>query len=461
MNVRLPAVRLSGLPVALGLSGGAIEASADEPRTDVLIGLSIAVAFFVIFLGWAAFARLDAAATAHGDITVAGHRQTVQTKDGGVVNAIYVKEAQQVRQGDVLIRLSGSNAEASERALSAQVIGLKAQRARLQAEQLGLPSIQWPAEFAALSGRDQEEVKKAEAIQETEFRSRAAAVKAQKQVLGQKTAELAEQVEGYRRQIESSDRQQKLIGDELTGIQSLAARGFAPVNKVRELQRTQAQIGGERGQYAAAIAQSQQQSGEARLQIVQVDKNRNEQISSDLHGVETALNEALPKLAAAQDELAKYQIRAPASGVVVGLSVFTVGGVLAPGEKLMDIVPDKAPLMIEARVSPNDADDLKVGQIAEVRLPTVHDRSLPALKGRVTKVSADSFTDQRTGATYFTAEVAVPLGELSSIEHKRDGAFALKPGLPVEVLVPLRKRTALQYLMEPLTDAIWKSFRDH
>ena len=447
--------------MALGLGGGPIEAGADEPRTDVVIGLSIAVAFFVIFLGWAAFARLDAAATAPGDGDVAGHRQTVQTKDGGVVNAIYVKEAQRVRQGDVLIQLSGSNAEASERALSAQVIGLKAQRARLQAEQLGLPSIQWPAEFAALGGRDQEEVKKAEAIQETEFRSRAAAVKAQKQVLGQKTAELAEQVEGYRRQIESSDRQQKLIGDELTGIQSLAARGFAPVNKVRELQRTQAQIGGERGQYAAAIAQSQQQSGEARLQIVQVDKNRNEQISGDLHEVETALNEALPKLAAAQDELAKYQIRAPASGVVVGLSVFTVGGVLAPGEKLMDIVPDKAPLLIEARVSPNDADDLKAGQVAEVRLPTVHDRSLPTLQGKVTKVSADSFTDQRTGATYFTAEVAVPLGQLSSIEHKRDGAFALKPGLPVEVLVPLRKRTALQYLMEPLTDAIWKSFRDH
>ncbi len=127
----------------------------------------------------------------------------------------------------------------------------------------------------------------------------------------------------------------------------------------------------------------------------------------------------------------------------------------------MDIVPDKAPLLIEARVSPNDADDLKAGQVAEVRLPTVHDRSLPTLQGKVTKVSADSFTDQRTGATYFTAEVAVPLGQLSSIEHKRDGAFALKPGLPVEVLVPLRKRTALQYLMEPLTDAIWKSFRDH
>jgi HlyD family secretion protein len=461
VNVQLPALLRSALPTTLEPETSLARPSIDDPHREVGFGALVAGAFFVLFLGWASVARLDAASSAPGEITVSGHRQTIQHRDGGVISGLYVKEAQRVNAGDVLVRLSGPEVEANERALASQVIGLQARRARLQAEQLEQKAIQWPASFAGLTGQDQAEVTKAEGIEQAEFRTHASAVDAQKRVLAQRTAELGEQIHGYQRQIASADQQQELLGQELTGIQSLAARGFAPLNKVRELQRNQAQISGQRGQYAATIAQTQQQAGETRLQILQVEKSDQQQVANDLHDTESQLSDAAPKWEAAKDQLAKTQIRAPVSGTVVGLSVFTVGGVITPGQKLMDIVPDKAPLLVEARLSPNDADDVHAGETAEVRFLAVHDRSLPLLNGTVTKVSADSFTDEKTGARYYTVEVSVPLSQLNQLEKQRDKSFELKPGLPVQVMIPLRKRTALQYLMEPLTDAVWRSFREH
>ncbi|HKX21637.1 MAG TPA: HlyD family efflux transporter periplasmic adaptor subunit [Rhizorhapis sp.] len=177
--------------------------------------------------------------------------------------------------------------------------------------------------------------------------------------------------------------------------------------------------------------------------------------------MEYALAELLPKYNAAKDQLERTRIRAPATGTVVGLNVFTVGGVIAPGQRLMDVVPDKAMLVIEAKVSPNDADDLVIGQKAEIRFAGLHERELPILAGQVTRLSADSFQDERTGESYYTAEVTVPPAELKIIQDVRGRNFALRSGMPVQVLVPLKKRTALQYAFEPLTQSLWRSFRQH
>jgi HlyD family secretion protein len=196
------------------------------------------------------------------------------------------------------------------------------------------------------------------------------------------------------------------------------------------------------------------------MQALQLDKQHADDVATRLRDVEFQLNDAEPKLRAAQDALAREQVRAPASGQVVGLSVFTVGGVIAPGQKLMDIVPTNAGLVIEARVNPNDADDIHVGNEVEVKFPSLHDRSLPVLKGTLTKLSADSFADEKTGARYFTAEATVPEATLERLKLAEHGQFQLRPGLPAQVLIPLRRRTALQYLTQPLTEAIWRSFRE-
>ena len=457
-------MRLPSVPASIQASAVAIEKAFvptgpvnDDPRREIWTGALIAFAFFGLFLGWAALAPLDAAATAPGELSVAGHRQTIQHKEGGIVRVIHVKDGQNVNAGDVMIELAGADASAQEDALASQVLGLEAERARLTAEELGQSTVRWPPEFANLTGNDKLRAEEAIRIQSAEFRSRAQSLAAQKAVLRQRTAELDQQVEGYRRQISAADQQNVLIGQELQGVETLAAKGYAPQTRVRALQRNEAEINGQRGQYAATVAQLKDQAGETRLQILQADKQRAQEIATQMRDVDFQLNEIMPKWRAARDELARTQVRSPSTGQVVGLTVFTPGAVIAPGQKLMDIVPARAGLVIEGRLSPNDAEGVHVGQTAEVRLSAVHDRTLPILRGALTKVSADTFTDDKTGARYFMIEATIPPKELARLDG-RD--IQLKPGLPAEVMVPLRKRTTLQYLLEPLTQSLWMGLHE-
>jgi HlyD family secretion protein len=432
----------------------------DDPSPEIRVGAIIAVVFFVLFLGWAAFARLDAAAVAPGRLVVSGQRQTVQHREGGVVSEILVKEGSKVQRGQVLIRLAGADVRAQEKALSGQAIGLLAQRARLYAEQAGQSTITPPPEFAQLAPEDRPAAAEALKIQQGQLRTRAAVLAAQRGALGERVGQAGNQGQGYTRQLASINEQLKLIEDELGGMREAAAKGFVSQNRIRALERAKADLEGQRGQYMATIAQSAGQASESRLESLEARSNYLERIASELREVEASLNDVLPKLSAARDQLARTEIRAPVSGTVVGLTVFTRGGVIEPGQKLMDIVPDRAPLTIEARVSPTDGDDVHAGQEAFVHFDALHERTLPALKGEVTRMSADAFTDEKTGASYCTAEVAVPLSELRKIEEVR-GSDVLRAGLPVSVQIPIRKRTALQYAFEPLGAAFRRSFHEH
>lgn len=432
----------------------------DDPAQEVRFGKAIAIFFFVIFLGWAAFARLDAAAQAPGRLVVAGQRQAVQHRDGGVVGEILVKEGGRVQRGQVLVRLAAAEVRAQERALSSQAIALLSQRARLQAEQQGRGSITPPAEFAQLSAEDKAEAANALKIQQAQMRTRAAVLSAQRSVLGQRTAQAGSQGQGYSRQVTATNEQLRLIKEELESLRIVAEKGFVSKTRVRALERAQAELEGQSGQYSATVASSRGQASETRLQVLEARSNYLDRVTTELRDVETSLNDILPKLNAARDQLARTEIRSPATGTVVGLTVFTPGGVIAAGQKLMDVVPEKVGLAIEARISPADGDDLRVGQRAFVRFDTLHERSLPNLTGKVTRVSADSFTDERTGESFYTAEVTVPADELGKISKVRGQDFELRAGMPVQVQIPLRKRTALQYALEPLTQALWGSFRE-
>jgi HlyD family secretion protein len=243
-------------------------------------------------------------------------------------------------------------------------------------------------------------------------------------------------------------------------MREAAEKGFVSKNRIRALERAKADLEGQRGQYSATIAQSRGQASESRLQSLEAQSNYLERVASELRDVENSLNEVMPRLNAARDQLARIEIRAPASGAVVGLTVFTPGGVIEPGQKLLDIVPERAPLTIEARLATSDGDDVRRGQEAFVRFESLHERALPALKGQVTRVSADAFTDEKTGASFYTAEVTVPLSELKKIEEVR-GGDVLRAGLPVVVEIPVRKRTALQYAFEPLTSSLSRAFHEH
>ena len=429
---------------------------AGDPQREIRTGISVAAGFFVLFLGWAAFVPLDAGVSAPGVIAVSGNRQAVQQKDGGVVTAIHVREGQHVTKGEVLIELAAPDLRAAERALTSDYLLALAQRSRLLAERNGQRDFAPPPEFAALSAADRPIADQVMALQRSEMHARSASLSAQQSVLGERGQQLAQQQSGYSQQRVAIVEEQRLVGEELTGLQSIAAKGFASMNRVRELERAEADLRGQEAQMKAEYARAGEGIGETQMQSLSVSRDRLEQIETDLRDTQSKLSEILPKLVATREQLEHALVRAPATGQVVGLNVFTIGGVVAPGEKLMDVVPDGPELVVQAQLKPSDADDVFSGQKAQVRFTSIHNRSLPLFTGTVRTVSADSLTDEKSGRTFFRAEIAVPASELKQVESIL-GNGELRPGLPVETVLTTRKRTALQYLLEPLTGALWRS----
>lgn len=433
----------------------------DSPRNELRIGTAVAGAFFVGFLGWAALTPLDAGAYASGVIAVSGNRQAVQHRDGGVVSAIHVQEGETVSKGEVLVELGAGELRANERATAGELYALIAQRARLTAERTRAGSIITPPEFETLQPEDKPLAEGAMALQRMQFTARRQALEAQRGVLGQRVSQLAEQSTGYERQLEANSEQKRLIAEELTGIRKLAAQGYAPMTRVRALEREEASLGGEEGSYRAQIARSGEAIGETRMQLLSLDRQMMEEVTGQMRDVEVRIDELQPKLTALREQLARATVRAPAEGRVVGMTTFTVGGVVAAGSTLMEIVPQGRALVIQASVAPNDADDLEVGQETQIRFTSLHERNLPILKGKLTKLSADSFLDEKSGQRFFRAEVSVGPEQLDVIRKVRGMRTGLQAGLPVEVLIPLRKRTALDYLLEPLAQTVWRSGREH
>lgn len=431
-----------------------VDGVTDAPRRDLMIGGGVIVAFFVLFLGWAAFFPLDAGAFAQGQVAVSGNRQAVQHRDGGVISALHVAEGDTVRRGQILVEVAGGELKAAERGLTGQVFALLAQRARLTAERDGLGAIPVPPEFADLPDEDRPLADEAMRLQRQQFRARGTGRSTERGVLQQRIGQLEQQKEGFQRQIAANEEQRRLIEEELDGIRDLAAQGYAPVNRVRALERQAAALDGEAGALRAQVARAQEQIGETRLQMLGVGASMNEEVAEQLRSIEVQLNELQPRLASVRAQIERNQVRAPVSGQVVGLTVFTTGGVIQPGQTLMEIVPEDASQIVVAQISPADVDNLVVGQSTEVKFPGLREGNPPIVRGRVTRISADSFTDEATGGRYFRAEIVVPEPELEKLGRL---ASTIRPGSPVEVVVLLRRRTALTYLLEPLAQGLWRS----
>lgn len=436
------------------------EAGIDSPGAELRFGAIVAMLFFVLFIGWAAFAPMDAAAFAPGQLQVSGQHQSVQHRDGGIVASIHVREGQQVRAGDVLIELKGDEIRAQEKALGSQLLNLLAQQQRLEAEQLGEPSIQWPASFSGVDASP-DEIAGAIALQEREFRARRTLLAAQSQVFAQQAAQAHETAGGYSSQVQSSAQQKQLIDEELNSLKPVAEKGFVSMSRIRALERARAELEGQGGQAKAGEGQAELSAGAERLRRLEAEKTYGERATDELKDVSIQIDELAPKYRAAREEVQQLDIRAPVTGTVVGLNVFTVGGVIGAGQKLMDVVPDHAALVVAARVAPDDVDDIRVGQTAELRFSGIHDRELPLLSGVMTRLSPDVVADPTSGQSFYTAEFEVPQSEIAKIKAVRGAQFELRAGSPVQVTIPVRKRTALQYALEPLLGAMHRSGGEH
>lgn len=439
----------------------ALSRSAD-PSLEARLGIGLLVFFFVGFLGWAAVAPLDAAVVGHGVVKVSGHRQIVQHRDGGTVTRVNVVEGARVEAGGVLIDFATHELIAQERALAGLVLELEASRERLRAELSGRNTMSEPESWATLPSSDRALADAVLERQTRELRLRNGAKYGQVAVLNQRGVQQSARAEGARDTIGALDRQAALVAEELKAMRELEAEGFAPMARVRALERTEAEIQARRIEAISQMRQAVEGRRESALQANAVRSEGLEGASAELRTVEERLVEAMPKLVAVRGQMERAQVRAPVSGTVVGLTVFNAGAVVAPGERILDIVPDRADLVVEANISPQDADDLTVGTQAEVRFVALERRRFSQAKGIVKRVSADSFRDERSGRDYFLAEVSVSPAEMKKLAARRHEArVPLRPGLPAEIVVPVRKRTALQYLIEPLDQSLWRSFREH
>jgi HlyD family secretion protein len=392
-------------------------------------------------------------------VAVSGNRQSVQHREGGVVTAIHVREGQMVEAGQLLVEMAAPDVRATERALTSDYLILLAQRARLMAESRGAGGFVPPAEFADLRPEDRPLAAQAMQLQRAQLSTRSASMSAQQSVLGQRSAQLGEQQSGYSQQISALRDQQRLLSEEISGLKEIEKKGFAGANRIRALERALSDLKGREAAMVSEIARAGEGKGETRMQALSIRSATQEQVATELRDTQARLSEVLPRLIAAREQLEQAEVRAPASGQVVGLTTHTVGGVVTPGQTLMDVVPQNRQLVIQAQVDPRDADDVFIGQTAQVRFSSVHDTTLPLLTGRVRTISADSFTEEQTGRTYFKAEIVVGPGELAKVRDSL-GRGQLRPGLPVDAVMNVRQRTALQYILEPLTSNWWRSLRE-
>jgi len=425
-------------------------------RRDIWGGWAVIGLFFTGFIGFSTLVPLDSAATAEGAVTVYGNRQSVQHRDGGVVRLLHVHEGQYVTAGQVLMELNGGEVAANERAMASQVIGLQAEKARLQAELSGGPFVE-PGNFATLDPEDRKLADAAMKIQRAVLAAHYSAIGQQRRVLDKQAVQLQEKRGGINGQIASGEKQAVLFDDELAGVRSLAEQGYASMNRVRELERARAQLSGQNAGLSADRASIGAQLGETQMRSLSLGTDNRRVSADELRKVDEGLADTLPRWNAARHLVEATKIRATASGSVVGLSVFTVGGVIAPGQKLLDIVPKEANLVVSARVNPNEANDLRVGNETEMRFPSLHERRLPIIHGKVTRVSADIVTDEKSNTSFYTIEVTVDPQDMQKIDRLKGRVAALKPGLPTQVLIPMKQRTLMEYMLEPLRQALWRS----
>jgi membrane fusion protein, type I secretion system len=425
----------------------------DESITRVAaVGWLIIAIFFGLFGTWAAIAPLKGAVVANGLIKVEGNRKSVQHLEGGIVKELRVKEGDRVTAGDIVMVLDDSQARAEHEVLTRDLIVLRATEERLRTELAHHTQMTFPQDLKAYG--DDRYVQEVWDAQVHQMEVRLAALDGQRQVIKEKIAQLESQIVGLEAQIRAYSSQVGSIKDERNSILPLMERGLVARPRVLQLERTADGLDGQIADAKANIAKARQAIAEQVQQTAQLDNDRMTDVAKDLRDTQAKLLEVIPKLMHARSVLDRIEIRSPYTGRVVGLSVFSVGGVINRGDKIMDVVPDRESLVVEAQVAVEDISQVHPDMRAEVHLTAYKQRTTPIVHGDVIQVSADRLTDGKTNNPYFVALVRVDEDELADLPHIR-----LYPGMPATVMIPTVERTALDYLVGPLVMSFNHAFR--
>ena len=416
-------------------------------ETPRRIGLSLFLLGFGFFGVWAAVAPLDGAAYAPGSVTVKSYSQVVQHLEGGIIREIRAQDGDRVAAGEPLLIIDDTQALAQLGMARARFIALATRDARLSAERDQLGQVSYPASIQ-LNGLDAG----SEMAAQTEiFRARRAALDGSVEVLEQRERQLRSKLTGLAAQKSAKEELSSSYGDELDDVSELLSQGFSNKTRLRELERNFTRLKGEAAELSAAISSTEVEIGEARLQILQLQREFHNEVVNQLSETQTALTDVNERINALGDIVKRTVVRAPVAGIVNGLRFHTEGGVISPGNPIAEIVPQSVDLIVTARVSPNDIDRVSLGQDTSIRFSTFGN-SVPTIFGRILTLSANSLSDEATGIAYYEARVEVTEEGLASL-----GDLVLLPGMPADVFIATGSRTLLQYLFKPFSNAIARS----
>jgi HlyD family secretion protein len=436
------------------MSGG------DEPtpvsaRKPITIGVLVLTILLGGFGGWAVFTEIAGAIVASGRIEVDQNRQVVQHIDGGIVEDIRVEEGDTVVAGEVLVKLDGSQLSSELAIVESQLFEFMARRGRLEAERDDAEEVSFDPMLREIAAR-RPDVAELMDGQERLFEARRVSLDREIEQLSKRRGQIENQIEGIESQQTGLRRQLELMTEELEDQQSLLASGLAQKSRVLALQRQEAELTGRLGELQASKAEAEGRITELEIQILGLRTTRREEAITELRDIRSRELELLERRRALKEQLSRLEISAPVGGVVYDMQVFAERSVIRAADPVLYIVPQDRPLVINTRIEPIHIDQVYPGQQVNLRFSALDMRMTPELLGTVTRVSADAFTDEQSGRSFYRAELILNDGEIS----KLPGDVALLPGMPVEAFLRTEDRTPLAYLLKPLTDYFVKAFRE-
>jgi len=423
-------------------------------RGPVILGVVALLVLVGGFGGWSVLTRIAGAVVAPGQVEVDRNRQVVQHPDGGVVAEILARDGETVAAGQTLVRLDGSLLGSELAIVEGQFFDLQARRGRLEAERDGKDSIVFPAELAALA-RERPDLAALIVGQNRLFEARRASRSSEADQLGKRRDQIASQIVGINAQRRALDEQIALLGRELADQRSLLDRGLAQASRVLALERESSRLLGQAGELDSSRAEAEGKQTEIDIQITQLDSKLREEANTELRDLDYRELELAERRRALTEQIARLEIRAPVAGKVLAMQVTTPRSVIRPADPILYIVPQDRPMVVAARVSPVNVDEVRIGQPVGLRFAAFDSRTTPEIFGQITDLSADTLADEASGTRYYRAEVTLDPDEVAKL-----GELALVPGMPVEVFIRTGERTPIAYLLKPFSDYLARAFRE-
>lgn len=419
-----------------------------DDRPTRRIGYLILLLTFGLFGGWATFAPMDSAALAPGVVTIKSYRKTVQHLEGGIVRELRVHDGDQVKAGDVLLVLDNTQARSEMEMMRSQLIAALELEARLIAERDGLPE---PLAVPGLDANDPR-VREAHDSEVRIFQTRRTSLLGEIGLQEKSIGQIEQQIRGFKAIIVSKQSLANSYQEEIVDLRELLAAGYVDKLRLRDQERSLSRLQAEIAEHQSESARARVQIGETQLKVLQLKKAFASDVAAQLGEARTRVYDVRERLATVKDREHRTDIIAPEAGMIMGMSVHTLGGVISPGTPLMDIVPASEELIVEAQVSPIDIDRIAIGTRVNIRFSAFKSSTTPVIEGKLVQISADRLTNKDSGTAYYLARVAV-----TEEGRKHLGTLALLPGMPAEVLINTGSRTLLQYLMQPASNAFARS----